>query len=329
MKSILQRFVAPVALLLILLLTAVGFVTAHYGWPIYLELLSHFQVQYWVLVLLLELVLLLSRRWVLMLIGLFCCAALATQVLTWYVPPQALVSQPEGNLRIFIANLNTKNRSYGQAITAVQQENPDLAIFVEVDQAWTEQLRVLESELPYRFTRPDPFNRGIAIYSRQEFSKPQVELFGSDDNASVITTVAIANQSILLLATHPLPPIRPSFFNARNRQLAEIAQYLQTVSDPIIVAGDLNITMWSPYYRRFANRTGLVNSRKGFGIVPTWPTRSTFDISIPDWMTPLLAIPIDHCLISPALNVVGVHAGANTGSDHLPLVVDLQIDSPS
>ncbi|WP_421656253.1 hypothetical protein [Leptothermofonsia sp. ETS-13] len=39
----------------------------------------------------------------------------------------------------------------------------------------------------------------------------------------------------------------------------------------------------------------------------------------------LIAIPIDHCLISPELTVTGIWTGPNVGSDHLPLITDLAI----
>ena len=73
-------------------------------------------------------------------------------------------------------------------------------------------------------------------------------------------------------------------------------------------------TLWSPYYTRFEQETGMVNARKGFGLFPTWPT----------WMQmSLLMIPIDHCLVSSDLRVTNFRTGRNVGSDHLPVIVDI------
>ena len=63
---------------------------------------------------------------------------------------------------------------------------------------------------------------------------------------------------------------------------------------------------------------------RGFGLLPTWPTRGTYH-RIPDMVTLLLSIPIDHSLISPELRVADVRTGTDTGSDHRPLVIDLWI----
>jgi endonuclease/exonuclease/phosphatase family metal-dependent hydrolase len=99
------------------------------------------------------------------------------------------------------------------------------------------------------------------------------------------------------------------------------------VNNPVVIAGDLNITMWSPYYKRFISKTGLRNARQGFGILPSWPVKTTYPhySKIPPFMSWLISIPIDHCLISPELKVSKIRTGANVNSDHLPLIIDLVI----
>ena len=84
------------------------------------------------------------------------------------------------------------------------------------------------------------------------------------------------------------------------------------------------MTMWSPYYRLLVRKTGLRNTRKGFGILPTWPTKGTYQI-LPGWLTSLFRIPIDHCLISHGLDTSNIYTGSSTGSDHKPLIVDLHL----
>jgi endonuclease/exonuclease/phosphatase (EEP) superfamily protein YafD len=56
--------------------------------------------------------------------------------------------------------------------------------------------------------------------------------------------------------------------------------------------------------------------RKGFGLLPTWTTGNR--------VAPL-KLPVDHCLVSPDLTVLGVEHGPALGSDHLPLVVRLAV----
>lgn len=86
--------------------------------------------------------------------------------------------------------------------------------------------------------------------------------------------------------------------------------------------GDLNITMWSPYYRKFMKQTNLKNSRQGFGILPTWPTKNIYSL-LPPQLSPLFSIPIDYCLISPEFKVMSIYTINDTGSDHRALIINL------
>ncbi|HEU0178738.1 MAG TPA: endonuclease/exonuclease/phosphatase family protein [Blastocatellia bacterium] len=91
---------------------------------------------------------------------------------------------------------------------------------------------------------------------------------------------------------------------------------LRNLPAPMICVGDLNITPWSPYYHRFIERTELVNVRKGFGLFPSWPTFLFFK-----W----LMLPLDHCLVNEDVRVANVKTREAIGSDHLPLIVELEL----
>ena len=323
-KSVFSRLIALVALIAILGVTALGWLSSRYGWRFYLEIFSHFQLQYCVISLLLLGVLWLTRHKTSMLIGLFCVALLITQVAIWYLPEISLSSERSANLRILVANINTQNRSYDKVISLVREEQPDVAVFMEIDQTWVEQLDSLQNILPHVFGQANPYNLGLVVYSKQALVNPAVEFFGTEKNASVLGQLPINGQVISLVATHPLPPAKSSFFHARNRQLDLISQYIKTVESPVVLVGDLNTTMWSPYYKKLVRSTGLKNARRGFGLLPTWPTRGTYH-RIPDILTACLSIPIDHGLMSPELKVTDIRTGPDTGSDHRPLILDLRV----
>ena len=82
-----------------------------------------------------------------------------------------------------------------------------------------------------------------------------------------------------------------------------------------ILIGDLNTTMWSPWFGRLCAKSGLSSVRRGFGVLPSWPAP----------LPAFLRIPIDHCLVSDDLVVTGCRLGSPAGSDHLPLIVDLAV----
>jgi endonuclease/exonuclease/phosphatase (EEP) superfamily protein YafD len=318
--------ISLLALVALIAIALIAYLTSRYGWAIYLELLSHFQVQYFVIALVLSGILLLLRRHWFAVVGLFLCAALSLQIFTWYLSLHRIFpfAGTEAHLRVLIANINTKNKSYGKVLNLVRSEKPDVAIFMEVDEVWKAQLDKLKDLLPYSSGQSNPYNLGLLVYSNQLLNDSKLEFFGTDRNPSVVSQLTVADQPVTLLATHPLPPVKPSFFQSRNQQLALISQYLAGVDNRVILAGDLNTTMWSPYYQRLVSKTGLSNARKGFGILPTWPTQGTYH-RIPAWLTSFLLIPIDHCLTSRGIVTTGIHTGGDTGSDHKPLIVDLRV----
>jgi len=292
------------------------------GWPQLLELLSHFRLQYFLLSLVLLLLLFLTRRKAAILIALFCVVLLSTPILPWYNPLNR--SAVIGELRVLTANINTQNRSYEKVLTMVREENPDVAVFLEVDDTWVAQLQSLKDILPYDFGQANPHNFGITVYSRLPLNDAAIDFFGTERNPSILANLTVEGKAISLIAAHPFPPVRRSFFHSRNLQLDRIGQYVQQLETPVLLLGDLNITMWSPYYRRFMRHTGLQNARLGFGILPTWPMPGTYAV-LPDLLHRLLQIPIDHCLISPEIKVAAIHTGRDVDSDHLPLIADLMI----
>jgi endonuclease/exonuclease/phosphatase family metal-dependent hydrolase len=82
----------------------------------------------------------------------------------------------------------------------------------------------------------------------------------------------------------------------------------------VVVMGDFNTTPWSGRYKQFLQDSDLRNSLRGFGLQPTWHA------ALP---SPLM-IAIDHCLHSPSIRTLNRATGANIGSDHLPLLVELR-----
>lgn len=324
-----QSLLALLLTLTIVALTLGAIVSSAFGWPLLLELASHFQAQYWIGVTILCLPLLLLRQRQALGVGLFCWVLLSAHLLTWYLPAPQVQAAGPGHFRLLSANLNVRNRNYDTVLALLRKEKPDVAILMEVGQDWISQLQQAKDILPYQFGQGSEYHLGITLLSQVPLQNPAIVSFAPDSTPSIVSRLTIRNQPLTLIATHPVPPIRPALFHSRNRQFAAIATYLEKLPQPetaIVLAGDLNISPWSPYYRRLVSKTGLVNTRQGSGLLPSWPVANTFS-RLPNFLLPWLAIPIDHCLISPPLKVAQMRTGPNVGSDHLPLIVDLTLGS--
>jgi endonuclease/exonuclease/phosphatase (EEP) superfamily protein YafD len=102
----------------------------------------------------------------------------------------------------------------------------------------------------------------------------------------------------------------------RDSQLDRIAELLGTTPRPRILAGDLNATPWSAPVASLRSRTGLEIVGGGPGATGTWPT----------WL-PMPRVHIDHVLFDRSIRVRAHHVGPDIGSDHLPVLVDLELPS--
>ncbi|MEW5861406.1 MAG: endonuclease/exonuclease/phosphatase family protein, partial [Cyanobacteriota bacterium] len=215
----------PYLLFLGILVTTLLSLLSLVAWNIFLELLSHFKLQYLIVGLVLFALLLLTRQKRLILISLFCLSLLLAEILPWYIPQSAKPGNNIEAFRILSSNLNTQNKSYSKILSVVREEKPDIAVFIEVNNAWVKQLDSLTDILPYSIKKPNPYNLGIAVYSNQPLTNASINLFGTENNNSIVGNFRMNGQLISLIATHPLPPIKPTFFHSRNQQLDKISQY--------------------------------------------------------------------------------------------------------
>jgi endonuclease/exonuclease/phosphatase (EEP) superfamily protein YafD len=293
-------------ILLILFSLTGSFGTVHWA----LALTSHFKMQYLILSLCCLLVLLWTRLWWWVLLGCLGVVLNTIVVLPWYFQNTSVKPQSH-HLKLLLSNVNFKNRKYASLIQLVATEKPDIVILQEGNRHWIQRLTKI---FPYFIAPPKSHYFGTSVFSQLPFEETQILQLGSRVLESLHLKIKVKGKMISLLTTHPFPPIRQYFFEKRNNQLFAVKSFLQSLSEPKILIGDLNISMWSPFYIELLEKTGLVNARQGFGLLPTWPT-----------FLPIFMIPIDHCLVSSDITVVNIKKGQSIGSDHLPLIVELAI----
>ena len=297
-------------LLAIVLNTAVAMAVARLHWAA--ELFTHFVAFYFLGACLATLMLLWmrERRWG----GLTAAIALVYGVLLLpYIPIRWNDSSETRNLRIMSANVLTENHDYNRFLDSVRRVNPDIIAMQEVNESWVKQLVALESEYPYSKKSPRSDSFGIALYSRLPFEHLAIDYIQPYNLDSITASLRINETIVHLRVAHTLPPGNRDYASGRNAQLAFIAAWARERTSCIVV-GDLNTTMWSPYYRDFIRQSRLINTRNGRGILGTWPS----------WLGPL-ALPLDHILVSESIGTISCAHAPRTGSDHVPLVADLRV----
>lgn len=315
--------VATATLLALGLLSLLSYIA--WLWP--LELLTHFRIQYFISSLIVSSVLVILWRThhlkskVLVLAALLLVGLNGIEVIPWYLPhSQQVVGKAAKPIRVLSFNLNIQNNRDNEVVNSVRDTHPDVALFLEVDQEAVENLKAgLKDTLPYSFRSP---GGGLALLSRFPIQEAKGDNFNGKGGHNLLATIEVDKEPIQLIGTHPLVPVTRKNFHSRNRQLAALSDYIRGVNQPLILVGDFNLTPWSPYYRRFINKTSLHNTRLGFGILPSWPRPATH-VHFPSWLIPLVNIPIDHCLVSKHFSVARIYTGANANSDHASLVTEL------
>ena len=279
-----------------------------------LELTSHFKVQYFVAGCCALFFFSFSRKLGWAAFSLICILLNLMVILPWYLPVPSTGFAPQRELRVLLANVNVKNRNFEAAIALIQKEQPDLMAIVETNHDWLQALKAIESILPYALFSPQAEEFGIALYSKFPLEAVQIEAPDEFKDFHLAAKVNVAGKQVTAIALHPPPPKGTALTQIRNQELANIAGLVRSLQTPVIAVGDLNTSLWSPFYQKFVHQTQLHNSRQGFGILPTWPS-----------ILPPLYIPIDHCLVSSNIQVSSTRTGQFIGSDHLPVVTDLRL----
>jgi len=305
---------AAVGSVVLLPLTLLPFV----GWQYPFELLSHFQMQYFFAALACFALLALLDRW------RWCVVSLASLVLAAVAvgPYQgagkaahADVVDTGRSVRVLLANVLLSNRQHDRVLELVGNADADVLVFQEVNERWRSALTGITAAYPHVAgkTREDPF--GIMVYSRLPILEHERFAHDGAGRTSLRLVVDVQGTPVSFVCTHPKPPLLKTAFAHRNDQIDRVIQLVETLPRPVVLVGDLNTTMWSPWYRQLCDRGDLASVREGVGVLGSWP------VALPGFMR----IPIDHVLVSPDVTVGGCRLGEPVGSDHLPLIVDLRV----
>ncbi|TQV72787.1 hypothetical protein FLL45_15065 [Aliikangiella marina] len=285
-------------------------------WHYWLELTSHFKWHYLIASIFFTVYYALRGQLVLCLVMTFTTVLNASFIVPWYLSSNSDTHKKAlPVLKIIHANVQTANSNYIELSRFIERESPDIFTLQEVDDLWIEEISRLDQTYPYSIKAPRSDNFGIAVYSRIPFNDAKVIYLGKARVPSIKINVPLAGKAISLISTHPLPPINQDFFDKRNQQLQSLAEEIKNTDGPMILVGDLNVTMWSSDYRQLEQATRLTNSRYGKGVLATWPSKLSF-----------VGIPIDHLLISSDFKVKQMRVGEHIGSDHRPIIVSLTLD---
>ncbi len=281
------------------------------GWS--LDLFSHWRAQYAMLLLVSTALLLAARRWRLAMLPATLAALNLSIVLPVYWGGGDHTASGH-TYRLVSANIEASNTHAEKVLDLVRREDPDVLILLEFTPRWMEQLHDLEDRYPVHLLLPHDDNFGIGVYSRLPLVDWQPLEAINPDLWGLRARLDADGRTVTLIAVHTAPPIGGTASRLRNRQLRQLAELAARTQAPLILAGDLNTSPYSPHFADLLKHSRLHDSRRGFGIEPTWP-----DLPWP------LRTPIDHCLVTPDVRIIDRRVGPPTGSDHRPIMVDFAL----
>jgi endonuclease/exonuclease/phosphatase (EEP) superfamily protein YafD len=283
-------------------------------WWWVLELATHFRAHYCVELLIGAVFAAMAKRWQFAAVFVVAAAVNFAFIAPLYVPAQGEANAGQ-TIRIVLANVNVHNRDHEPFLRLVRDESPDVVVVLEVNNQWLTALKALEAEYPHRVSRARADSFGLAIFSRLPAADLKILEIGPAKVPSVMARLDCGEGVLLnLIATHPVPPTSADYAEMPNDQLRNVAQLAATLPRPAAIVGDLNSTSWSPLFCDLVSVSGLGDSRRGFGVQPSWPGRLA-----------AIGIPIDHVLVSSDVAAVRRGIGPDIGSDHRPVIVDLTI----
>lgn len=292
-------------------LTLAGFFSRYHH---YLDICDHFRMQYALLLICLSAVCLLGGRLILgfSAIGFFLVNTVL--ILPLFITPKGW-KQGSKEYRFLIANVLRKNQSFSKLLSAVQANNPDFIALIEPNQTWMEALRSLDLNYPYQISSLREDNYGIALLSRYPLEDQRVHTLTDKGTPTLETKARVNGGWITIIVTHPPPPKSSLDAALRDQQMMKLVELVYPAHSSVILCGDFNTTPWSVPFRRMEKHGNLIDTSRGFGYQPTWPTDRFW-----------LRIPIDQCLVSKDLSVTQRRVGPPIGSDHFPIIVDFRVN---
>jgi endonuclease/exonuclease/phosphatase (EEP) superfamily protein YafD len=297
------------------LIAAISLASFAGSWVWWLDVLANFRAQY-VAVLALLGGLILASRW--RRTGM---AILGVALLNLVFVAPLFVSSPgepvggAPGIRVMSYNLLSTNESYNEVIEYIEATAPDIVLLHESSRPW--EVAMESSGLGYQVIRgrSDDLIFGTLVLARQTVDASSFGFAEGGGRAIALTYQPEGwPEQVKILSSHPVAPTSAERASLRDAQLAFAADWAAQQDGAYMVAGDLNASPWSSPFRGLVSEGGLRNSQLGFGLQPSFSAKTIFP----------LRVPIDHLLHSQDLRVTDRRLGPAMGSDHFPLVVDLQ-----
>lgn len=228
-------------------------------------------------------------------------------------------AQPE--LRLLSFNVQYLNPHKDLLVAYVQRSNPDAILLQEVANGWQSTIERLRTTHRFMVPAQPDFRGGNVTLSRHPIVDGAALPHAFGGPAILRARIVLDGRTLTVFNVHPLHPLTSGMTESQRTQFAQLAAARPGNGEPYVIAGDFNITPWSPHFGDLlaATQTRLATHQRYWP--STWPANDSYG-----WLARRLrGLPIDHFLVSDGIGVVGVKRGPTLGSDHYPLLATLRL----
>jgi endonuclease/exonuclease/phosphatase (EEP) superfamily protein YafD len=224
---------------------------------------------------------------------------------------------PPANLRVLTYNMRNFTTDRALFREQIQREQADVVVLSEL----TDSITVLAEETPglpaYHSADPPHLLDSAVVFSRWPLTNQKLDRT-ADGLGSVLSTELCTSDRwrgcLRVVALHSAPPFGTAA-TTQAQQLEIAARFAAAAPERrVVLAGDLDLTPWSPAFAKLLARGELVDTGPQRGLTATWLSR-----------VPFVGLMIDHVLVSPDIAVADNRLGSDLGSSHFPVIVDLAI----
>jgi len=224
---------------------------------------------------------------------------------------------PAAPLNVVAVNVSYRQFSARRLLEILGEAAPDVLLLVEFTPHAAEVLAALDTRFPYTFKLPAEGPYGIAIWSR--FELESAATFQLGPVPAIEARVRSPAGLFTLLGVHLSAPTSPRRAAQRDQELELLAARRAGIDGPVVVAGDFNVTPYSPFYTDWLAATGLTDTRLHRTLSASWPA-----------VLPIFfGIPIDHVAVSDEFAILGHRRLPNFDSDHYGIVAELALRGDS
>lgn len=244
----------------------------------------------------------------------------------WIVSPYLSFGQPtrafpqdanSSGLKLVIANVLRTNQEQAEAWKQIAAEDADFVYLMEVHNGWDSLFDNSLATYPYQRVLTNDTYTGVTFLSKHAWESLDVYNLGVISNPSIKAKFRFGEIPLTLIATHPVPPFGSALTESREQQLVELANKIPADSAGLLT-GDLNVSPWSPSFRRILEAGNLDDATRSFGPISTIGP-------LPGWFG---GLKFDHVLANSHVVTKHFEAKHLAGSDHRMLIFEFEFEQP-